>query len=147
MSLYVYTENDNIANVCSFNDKFFNKNTLLTDSNIVKRILRDIDGAVRVDNNRFQSKFSSSGIVSREFLSTGCKTALNIVEHPDTVFSTIECGINALDVILTLHEGKILWYKNITLLPPDQQIDISWHGRVYNTLQDFLIDVEDDYGY
>ena len=40
-------------------------------------------------------------------LSTGCKTALNILYYPDKVFDIRECGDNALDVIYALPAGNI----------------------------------------
>ena len=40
-------------------------------------------------------------------LSTGCKTALNILYNPDKVFDIRECGDNALDVIYALPNGNV----------------------------------------
>ena len=40
-------------------------------------------------------------------LSTGCKTALNVLYNPDKVFDIRECGDNALDVIYALPCGNV----------------------------------------
>ena len=40
-------------------------------------------------------------------LSTGCKTALNVMYHPDKVFDVKECGDNALDIIYSFDVGNI----------------------------------------
>ena len=41
-------------------------------------------------------------------LSTGCKTALNIMYNPDKIFDIRECGDNALDVIYALPDGNVV---------------------------------------
>jgi len=53
-------------------------------------------------------------------LSTGCKTALNVLYNPDKVFDIRECGDNALDVIyalpcgmytVSIHSYLLIWIK------------------------------------
>lgn len=53
--------------------------------------------------------------VSLTELSTGCKTALNIMCNKDKVFTLVECGDKAIDEILNLKEGN--GYIDSIILP------------------------------
>ena len=58
--------------------------------------------AVKVIESRFDSTK-----LNIDKLSTGCKTALNIMYNPNKVFDISECGENALEVIYALEQGNV----------------------------------------
>ena len=71
-------------------------------------------------------------------LSSGCKTLLNIVKHPDKVVNVEECGPNVLKIIFTMDNIKIYMSRpSLFDIPDDVQIrfndsDIVTGGRGYN---------------
>ena len=88
------------------NDIFFNKSTV---SLLDERAAEIIE---RIDRSKMLSKFTISSrfdgmTLNIDKLSTGCKTALNIMYNPDKVFDIRECGDNALDVIYSLPRGNV----------------------------------------
>lgn len=88
------------------NDIFFNKLTAELLDNRAAEIIFKIDQSLM--DNRFviRSKFDQTAL-NIDKLSTGCKTALNILYNPDKIFDIRECGDNALNVIYALPEGNI----------------------------------------
>ena len=50
-------------------------------------------------------------------LSTGCKTVLNVLYFPDTVFCLKECGENALEILYSLEQGNV--YSDYAIIPFD----------------------------
>ena len=71
-------------------------------------------------------------------LSSGCKTLLNIVKHPDKVVNVEECGPNVLRIIFTMNNIKIFMSRPTLFdIPDDAKIrfndsDIVIGGRGYN---------------
>ena len=71
-------------------------------------------------------------------LSSGCKTFLNIVKHPDNVVNVEECGPNVLRIIFTMDNIKIFMSRPTLFdIPDDAKIrfndsDIVIGGRGYN---------------
>ncbi len=88
------------------NDVFFNKNTAEKLDEKASSIIQAIDDTTMLDKFSIISKFDGNKL-SIDKLSTGCKTALNILYNPDCVFDIRECGDNALDVIYELEEGNV----------------------------------------
>lgn len=97
-------------NLVSMNDKWFNdnKSVLAMDSADISSI-RDIDH-VELDNKHklyFRSRFRPGTLASVEELSTGCKTAINVNNFRDHIFSIKESGLNAIERIFKNGEGNI----------------------------------------
>lgn len=59
------------------------------------------------------------GVGTIRNLSSGCKTLLNIVKHPDKVVNVEECGPNVLKIIFTLDNIKIFMSKPTLFDIPD----------------------------
>lgn len=89
-----------------FNDTFFNKHTAEMLDERADSIISQIDKSRMIDKYSIASRFDGTRL-NIDKLSTGCKTALNIMYNPDRIFDVSECGENALEVIYTLKEGKI----------------------------------------
>lgn len=54
----------------------------------------------------FIGRDKSLGALFTDNLSTGTKTLLNISQHRDLCFDTIECGNNALTLLMGFTEGQ-----------------------------------------
>ena len=96
--------------VCVVNDAWFDSNLRRLETNSeVKGIIKRIDGVDYKGAGYITAKFNNGEDVNivATALSTGCKTALNVLLNPQQIFSVVECGKNALDAIFTLSEGKI----------------------------------------
>ena len=89
------------------NDIFFNKNTVSLLDDRAKPIIEKIDHSKMLSQFTISSRFDGMTL-NIDRLSTGCKTALNILYNPDKVFDIRECGDNALDVIYSLPAGNVV---------------------------------------
>ena len=71
-----------------------------------KEIIATIDHSEMLSQYTIGSRFDGVTL-NIDKLSTGCKTALNIMYNTDKVFDIRECGDNALDVIYMLPSGNV----------------------------------------
>lgn len=88
------------------NDVFFNKHTVSRLDDRAKEIIAQIDHSEMLSQFTISSRFDGM-MLNIDKLSTGCKTALNVLYNPDKVFDIRECGDNALDVIYALPSGNV----------------------------------------
>ena len=88
------------------NDIFFNKYTAERLDDRAEEIIAQIDHSQMLDKYAISSRFDGMKL-NIDKLSTGCKTALNVLYNPDKVFDIRECGDNALDVIYALPCGNV----------------------------------------
>lgn len=141
MSLTIYLQREDIPSnveVIDRNDEYFNVNTVLHDTQEVRNVLLNIDEAEYNTLETFIGRDKALGAIYRENLSTGCKTALNVLEHSEVCFSTIECGPNAKNCILQLKTGSILWYRDFVDLEDDTECDIVCKGVHFTNIDDWL---------
>ena len=89
-----------------FNDIFFNCRTSQYIDDRAKDIVCDIDGSELCGKYTIKSKFNDT-ILDIDKLSTGCKTALNILYNPKAIVNISGCGNNALEIIYNLDDGFI----------------------------------------
>ena len=102
-----------------------------------KVLMKLIDRADYVDNFTIIDRFGDKTFIDN--LSTGCKTAICVVEYPDKWISTLECGLNALNAILTTcDEGNIIILDTGWDIPMTfgGEINVSIDGKVFNKLPD-----------
>ena len=88
------------------NDVFFNKYTSEHIDDRAKSVINRIDDTELLSKYQIRSRFDGTSL-NIDKLSTGCKTALNILYNPDKVFDIRECGDNALDVIYSFDNGNV----------------------------------------
>ena len=88
------------------NDIFFNTSTAELLDDDAKSIIAEIDKSKMDNKYTIRSRFDGTAL-NIDKLSTGCKTALNVMYNVDKVFDIRECGDNALDVIYSLPEGNV----------------------------------------
>ena len=101
----IYTNKSDSKNWIFQNDLYFNLNTgneEMTQSEI--DLIQQIDDAKLTPDKNIETKY---GLGTIRNLSSGCKTLLNIVKHPDKVVNVEECGPNVLRVIFTMDNIKI----------------------------------------
>ena len=66
------------------NDLFFNQNTAILIDEKAEQIIETIDDAKLISKYKICSKFNDV-MLDIDKLSTGCKTVLNVLYHPDKV--------------------------------------------------------------
>ena len=92
----------------TMNDIYFNQTTVSLLDDRAAEIIDRIDSSVMTGQFTILSRFDGMTL-NIDKLSTGCKTALNILYNPQKVFDIRECGDNALDLIYDLPEGNIYY--------------------------------------
>ena len=132
----IYTNKSDSKNWIFQNDLYFNLNTgneEMTQSEI--DLIQQIDDAKLTPDKHIETKY---GLGTIRNLSSGCKTLLNIVKHPDKVVNVEECGPNVLRIIFTMNNIKIFMSRPTLFdIPDDAKIrfndsDIVIGGRGYN---------------
>jgi len=117
----IYTEKKESKDWVLQNDLYFNLNTSnedLSDEDI--KLIKQIDGAKITPDKHIETKY---GIGTIRNLSSGCKTLLNIVKHPEKVVCVEECGPNVLQVIFTMDDIKIYMSRpSLFAIPNDVKI-------------------------
>lgn len=95
--------------IIKYNDAWFQENIEKIDfsnPNVI-RAMRRIDGAKYRGNFGVTTQFSPNVAISILEISTGCKTAINICQFTNEIFTVAECGENALEEIFKLDDGGI----------------------------------------
>lgn len=117
----IYTEKRNSQDWIIQNDLYFNLNTgneEMTENEI--NLILQVDGAKLTPDKRIETKY---GLGTIRNLSSGCKTLLNIVKHPEKVVCVEECGPNVLKMIFAMDGIKIYMSRpTLTEIPDDAKI-------------------------
>ena len=101
----IYTEKKESPNWILKNDLYFNLHTSNEDmTGEDKKLIYQADNAVLTPDKHIETKY---GLGTIRNLSSGCKTLLNIVKHPDKVVCVEECGPNVLKLIFQMDNIKI----------------------------------------
>lgn len=106
-----------------------------------REVISKIEQGTYNDENSFIDRYGYKLYLSE--LSTGCKAALCVLNKPDVQINLIECGINALDVILTV-------YKNGSVIMRDRDVtirDYSEHEDIEVELDGYLFTTVDRLNY
>lgn len=110
-------------------------------------IIQFIDQA-HVDNDgKLIDRFGYK--IRMDDISTGCKAALLVEIYPNSIIDTLECGVNALEAILTFcKNGYVIMpplENSLKLKNADAIISVEYNGNIFNTakeLNDFIDDWE-----
>ena len=101
----IYTEKKDSKDWIIQNDLFFNLHTGNEEmSEKDKKMIKQIDGAILTSDKHIETQY---GLGTIRNLSSGCKTLLNIVKHPEKVVCVEECGPNVLKIIFAMDNIKI----------------------------------------
>lgn len=139
----VFTQKKDSKDWILQNDLYFN---LYTGNEEMSQneidFIQQVDEAKLTPDKHIETRY---GVGTIRNLSSGCKTLLNIVKHPDKVVCVEECGPNVLKIIFTMDNIKIYMSRpTLVDIPDDVQIrfndsDIvtgskgyhAWWGREY----------------
>ena len=125
----IYTEKKNSKDWIIQNDLYFNLNTgneEMTEKDI--NIIRKADNAILTLDKHIQTKY---GLGTIRNLSSGCKTLLNIIKHPDKVVCVEECGPNILKMIFKMDNIKIYMSRpSFVDVPDDAKIRFNGNDIV-----------------
>lgn len=144
MSLNIYYDESCVPagmKIIEYNDAYFDANVKLRNTPIVRYLLKEIDDASYVSEcTILANKHPNRGALYSEYLSTGCKSALNVVlasAKNNVCISPIEMGRNAWNALLKARTGNvILDYTSITRDLNDT-CDIMFDGKHFTVLSDF----------
>lgn len=106
ITVYKEKPSKNGIELVTLNDIYFNKYTVEQLDDKAAEIIEKIDSSKMLSKYTISSRFNGT-VLNIDKLSTGCKTALNIMYNPDKIFDICECGDNALDVIYALPQGNV----------------------------------------
>lgn len=132
----IYTEKKESNDWILQNDLYFNLNTaneVMSQKEI--NFIQQVDEAKLTPDKHIETKY---GLGTIRNLSSGCKTLLNIIKHPDKVVCVEECGPNVLQIIFTMNNIKIYMSRpTLVDIPGNAQIrfndsDIVTGSRGYN---------------
>lgn len=142
LNLYIDYSDLNGVDYVKFNDDFFDisKDTMKIDP-VVKKLLYDIDKSKYVSKTTVLTRFDE--YLDMEYSSTGCKTAINIYLNPDKIIDCIECGANALEVILKFKHGNCIGHYPPALGTQGKiDVNLHYHGKTkhYSELEKLLDD-------
>ncbi len=121
----VYTKKVNSKDWIIQNDLFFNlytSNEEMSDNETA--LIRQVDDAILTSDKRIETVY---GLGTIRNLSSGCKTLLNIVKHPDKVVCVEECGSNVLNIIFSMDNIKI-YMSRPTLVDISEDVQIRFNN-------------------
>ncbi len=117
----IYTEKKESNDWILQNDLFFNLNTSnekMCENEI--NLIQQVDEAILKPDKHIETKY---GLGTIRNLSSGCKTLLNIVKHPDKVVCVEECDPNVLKIIFAMDDIKIYMSRpSFAEIPDDVKI-------------------------
>ena len=144
MSLHFYLQKKDIPEGMEYvlNNSFFFLPSVLEDTPEVRDVLREVENAEYTSPTFFTSHTFNLGAVNISCLSTGTKTVLNIINHPDKCFDIRECGANAQTAILKLNRGHVL-LEGLPMewLGDDIPIDVVLLGKHYTDVTELLNEI------
>ena len=102
----IYTNKINSKDWILQNDLYFNLNTGNEEMSQKEiDLIWQIDEAKLTPDKHIETKY---GLGTIRNLSSGCKTLINIVKHPDKVVNVEECGPNVLKIIFAMENIKFI---------------------------------------
>ena len=123
----IYTEKKESKDWILQNDLYFNLNTgneEMSENEI--KLIQQVDEAKLTPDKHIETKY---GLGTIRNLSSGCKTLLNIVKHPDKVVCVEECGPNVLKFIFAMDDIKI-YMSRPTLAEIPDDVEIRFNDKV-----------------
>lgn len=143
MSLHLYRAKESIPDNLQFvlsNDLFFITATCIPDTPLVREELAEVDNVEYHSETDVLLK-DSKLLLQKDDLSTGTKTFLNILQHPQgSCFETCECDDTVMGHIMELNAGHILIDRTVLSLRDkyDNNCDIYVDDRHFTKKTDVL---------
>lgn len=140
MSLSIYTERSEVPGdmrVVDYNDSYFD-GVLLQRDDLSRLVLQTVDLVQVYTDKAYIGRDSELGYLNKSYLSTGCKTLLNIIASPDVCFDICECGSNALQFLSLLKIGHVFWKRPVINYMYSSSCDIIIHGKHFTNSDNFM---------
>ena len=144
MSVNVYYRKEDVPSSLKYilhNDAIFCMRGRVPMNPVTDRILSFIENAKLSSERYFVSnRHPEFGGIRVSDLSTGCKTAINayMSASENYCIDTISCGENAIEAILELTDGNIVYKNYHSAIDGDKSCDILFNGSHYNTIDEFM---------
>lgn len=125
MSLKFYVGEENIPKDKRFvNDieSFFMLQCKLENNEATRRVMKIIDKAEYNDTTKFNDRFGVT--LYKDYLSTGTKIVLAVMQYPNIIFRGSELGDNAYMLLAELSEGNIFFPRYPSFLYTWRDSDI-----------------------
>lgn len=150
MSLTIFQSKEEVPKeikYVKYNDLFF-EGEIINDDPVSKAILKEVEQAEYAGRNYFIGRVKEDGNINKSNLSTGTKTLLNIINHPDICFDTLECGDNALFALRRIKEGYAVDKYGVALITDDAlDCDIIYHKKHFTNFADYVKYREEELSY
>lgn len=130
----IYKKKKASDTLVTWNDVFFNKNTVNHLDDRAKELIAKIDRSEMLDRYTIKSRFDGT-VLNIDKLSTGCKTVLNVLYNPEILFDLRECGENALDALYSLEQGR--GYCDYPMISFDMTEVKVYDGKEERVIQDY----------
>lgn len=120
---------------------------IIEDSTEIRRVIHEIDGGEFFSSDGFIDRFGYKTNI--DYLSTGCKSAILVINHPDKWIDLTSSGLNARDsIIRNLRNGKIILpYEGVSIAYSEDGVDDTIDVEIYgyritklSRLNSFLFD-------
>lgn len=148
MSLNIFTSKELVKSHNLYmpvsNDSYFNALSSIPNIDFALKLLKDVEKAEYNTDSTFISRNKYLGALNKSMLSTGVKTAFNVMSNPDDCFNLKECGDNVLKLLLSeVSTGNVYWDVPVLLVSKDAGCDLYWvdADRHYTRLRNFFEDV------
>lgn len=142
MSLHIYRNRKYVPEgipIVECNDSYFGVYSVIPDTALVQKELATIEQAKYLSPDNFYS-LREEGQVPKDSLSTGTKTFLNVLQHPDKCFNICECDMDIASFLLEIQEGYILAEMNLlkSRKDSDDTCDIYVDNRHFTSKADVV---------
>lgn len=131
--LHLIIDENNIEDKTDIEELF--KVIQLKGTKLERKVIELIEHGTYNDSESFIDRFGYKLYNSE--LSTGCKAALCVINRPDTKINLIECGTNAIDIILSIcNEGiVVIQDRGITIQDfSENSIDVQLDKFKFTTI-------------
>lgn len=140
MSLNVYTGRKYVPSGMEVVDRvsaYFDVTVQITECDLVKHVIEEIDESKWFSRYAFQSRFPHMGNVSINNLSSGSKTILCVYYCPDVCFNVRSAASNATDFLFqNIQHGHLLVPYQIDIGDGGCDIIVNGHEH-FQDMEDF----------
>lgn len=134
---------DNKSNCIKDVEKQFEK-IVITGTEAERQAIELVENGKYLDSYSYIDRFGYKLPITE--LSTGCKTILCVLNTPNQWIDTIESGINAVSVLISIcKEGKIIvndFQTEFITADLNTDIDVELNGLIfhdYDELNDYIV--------
>lgn len=137
LTIYVREDNSDIQLPIAHDVELQFLKTRLYKNDYIVKALKEIEQATYNDEHSFIDRFGFK-LYSKD-MSTGCKGAICVYAFPDIVIDVVECGINALNFIISnCTNGAILISREAMGFYKEGPVDVLLDGKWFTDCDDLV---------